>query len=169
MMAVPFGVLKPCWRCLQPFPRIYVPIGDESQTGFFADVRYGSWCGALDLLLIFSILLWILNTVARRASWDDTDAIYELCMAFQKFWFCCLGRWVNYRLFHLKAESCFYCKTPNCIWILLCSATSRLFLPISKQDRSVVCSLRKWFYIISCRGFCWSGLAVKKQLLLSIL
>lgn len=167
MTAVPFGVPKPCEDACSLCPGFMPQQGMKFQVGFFADVHYGSWCGALDLLLIFSILLWILNTVARWALWDDTDAIYELFIAFQKFWFCCLGRWTNCRLLHLKAESCFYCKTPKCIWILLCSATSHLFLPISKQDRSVVCSRRKWFYFNT--GFCWSGLAVKKHLLLSIL
>lgn len=89
-------------------------------------------------------------------------------MAFQKFWLCCLGKWTNYSLLHLKAERCFYGKTPNCICIFLCSAISHLLLPVKKQDLSVVCSVRKWFHIISYRGFCWSGMAVKKQQLLYI-
>lgn len=34
-------------------------------------------CGALDPLLTCAALFWILSIVARWASWDDTDAIYE--------------------------------------------------------------------------------------------
>lgn len=78
-IAVPFWVLKPCWRCLQPLARISASTRDKlpSNVCCFADVHYGTLvCGALDPLLTCSTLFWILNTLARWAFWDDTDATW---------------------------------------------------------------------------------------------